>query len=815
MKLKDKLVLSLLFEDPGFIIDSNYKIPMSYDFLKLYSKLSRAYPDISDIKENIANDEFNNKLLNLLSLSKSELMCKANDMFDGIMQKYKALEFIKFPIAPEEVTYSQFTMDDRIIRVPNGKTKQYTIVVKDILDNIYKAPKGNYGYVQGKSYDLIPAIVCKYRYIMKLDIKRFFDSISKDVLTNALVSKGLSEYGVSEIIKIIYGSGEAFPTGSNISPVVANLLLEGLDKKFGRSEDKNTYCRYSDDITLGSDSMHEILSMSHTIKEWLLYHKLKLNLEKVQLYDTDKEVAIVFSHKIYKRNIIGIADYKREEYLEKMKLENVQSEESRNGIIESMRKWSTTKDKDYIIDNSPAFIEFNEYRFITPFANQSKLQKPKLEARPYIYYTDDKKFIHECSVSHLLEIYKAINKETGINSISTIEYSKLMYIILSSLNAFLYKNKNLGYSFEELVLIFIDSDFMTELIEDYLNINNNLNYTGLFRYYLLARRPLSRDIKACSKILKKVFSNKIIDSSKRGTITTENVNCFSISTDESYDESPAIDSLVIKEDVYKNINEVVRTEMKNSDMKKYILRGSDFDVIRNFEIVEALFSESKKAINNFKLFTDDVNFINFSYDLTDRVKAFFDSVTCITLDEKMFSSCDNGIYHVLGCEKLKIQNKDMNILSMDKCNENLEIGLNNVSRDTNGNLTIALSDRYYKNKDNLLGMRTDYINAYTQYYSLRAPDGNVAKCYFPVYSIHNVNMNTNVLRIKGSIPEYSQQKGKVTGTVTDVNISYNEYFIYFMNIIMELQDIYECFIGHLSISKSKNNKEEINEGGKK
>ena len=169
--------------------------------------------------------------------------------------------------------------------------------IKSIIEPRYeKIFLGNsYGYRPGKgatkAIRRVLAECCKkqYKYVLRLDIDNFFDTINHDILQKRLVATGMEP----EIVRLImlcvkmgkvrqnslewveteYGT----PQGAVLSPILSNLYLHSFDQ-FAVS--KNVpYVRYADDflfLTETKEQAEEILTKTEThLKE-----KLELSLNQ-------------------------------------------------------------------------------------------------------------------------------------------------------------------------------------------------------------------------------------------------------------------------------------------------------------------------------------------------------------------------------------------------------------------------------------------------------------------------------------------------------------------------------------------------------
>jgi len=136
------------------------------------------------------------------------------------------------------------------------------------------------------------------QWILEGDIKSCFDSISHDwLLNNVLIDKRiLREWLKAGYIEdqTLFPTAEGTPQGGIISPVLANLVLDGLEKAItklarGKTRHKVHMIRYADDFIITGDSQ-EVLEndIKPIIVEFLEQRGLTLSNEKTSITHIDK-----------------------------------------------------------------------------------------------------------------------------------------------------------------------------------------------------------------------------------------------------------------------------------------------------------------------------------------------------------------------------------------------------------------------------------------------------------------------------------------------------------------------------------------------
>ncbi len=117
-------------------------------------------------------------------------------------------------------------------------------------------------------------------FALKMDIKRFFDSIDHNIL-KILISKVVSDEKMIIIIDRIINSfhinkGVGIPLGNVTSQLFANIYLHELDDFIKQVLREKYYLRYCDDFIILSSSKSHLNSLIGPIREFLIK---KLHLE--------------------------------------------------------------------------------------------------------------------------------------------------------------------------------------------------------------------------------------------------------------------------------------------------------------------------------------------------------------------------------------------------------------------------------------------------------------------------------------------------------------------------------------------------------
>ncbi len=108
-------------------------------------------------------------------------------------------------------------------------------------------------------------------YVLKCDVRKFFDTMDQDVLMSIIRRRVLDEDALWLIKMIIksYGDGRGVPIGNLTSQLFANVYLNELDQFMKHSLHVKNYLRYTDDIAVVSDDREYLESLLPEISQYL------------------------------------------------------------------------------------------------------------------------------------------------------------------------------------------------------------------------------------------------------------------------------------------------------------------------------------------------------------------------------------------------------------------------------------------------------------------------------------------------------------------------------------------------------------------
>ena len=204
-----------------------------------------------------------------------------------------------------EKYYNKFTIKKR-----NGKNREILSpspdlkrIQKNILSELlYDKRISEYAKAYKKGSGLVDnaKIHTGYKYILKLDIKDFFNSVSYVDIYNIFLEYGFSS-SLCGLLSHLVTYDDYLPQGAPTSPYLSNLLLRDFDYIVGNWCNKNNinYTRYSDDLTFSMNEYNR--DIVRFIRKNLYKYNLELNNDKVCLIknsDKQKITGIVVNDKI-------------------------------------------------------------------------------------------------------------------------------------------------------------------------------------------------------------------------------------------------------------------------------------------------------------------------------------------------------------------------------------------------------------------------------------------------------------------------------------------------------------------------------------
>lgn len=228
----------------------------------------------------------------------------------------------------------------RPLGIPTIKDRVLQAVVKNSYEPHFEAKfeANSFGFRPGRStQDAIEQCFSRLQkgkdtWVFDADIKGAFDNINHDFIL-MVVQKLPGRELIKQWLKAGYVEAEVFnptnsgtPQGGIISPLLANIALDGLDellKKFikttiqirksgkrqGQQEkvksSKYGYIRYADDFLITARNEEDIKAVVPIVEEWLKQRGLTLNQDKTSITQIEQGVNFLgFNLRQYKGKIL-------------------------------------------------------------------------------------------------------------------------------------------------------------------------------------------------------------------------------------------------------------------------------------------------------------------------------------------------------------------------------------------------------------------------------------------------------------------------------------------------------------------------------
>ncbi len=169
------------------------------------------------------------------------------------------------PSAVRRVTIPKPDGGERILGIPNAIDRFIQQAILQVLTPIFDPgfSESSYGFRPGRSAH--QAVRQSRNYIeeghyvvVDIDLEKFFDRVNHDILMS-LIARKVTDKRLLKLIRrylqagimvegVRVASKEGTPQGSPLSPLLANIMLDELDKELEKRGHK--FCRYADDCNI-------------------------------------------------------------------------------------------------------------------------------------------------------------------------------------------------------------------------------------------------------------------------------------------------------------------------------------------------------------------------------------------------------------------------------------------------------------------------------------------------------------------------------------------------------------------------------------
>jgi RNA-directed DNA polymerase len=196
----------------------------------------------------------------------------------------------------------------RVLGIPNIRDRVVQGALKLILEPIFEADfqDGSYGYRPKRTAHaavnrVASAIVCRKTRVIDVDLKAYFDTVRHDLLMKKVAQRVEDETVLGLLKLILKASGKrGVPQGGVISPLLANLYLNEVDKMLERAKEVTRkgrytyieYARFADDMVILVDAYPQWEGLAKAAYRRLLEELIKLdlqiNIDKTRIVDLTK-----------------------------------------------------------------------------------------------------------------------------------------------------------------------------------------------------------------------------------------------------------------------------------------------------------------------------------------------------------------------------------------------------------------------------------------------------------------------------------------------------------------------------------------------
>lgn len=210
----------------------------------------------------------------------------------SIKQKLLVGKYNPSPVRRVEIPKSDGGV--RLLGIPTVLDRLIQQAIAQELNRIYNKTfsDSSYGFRPNKSAkDAIMKskeyINQGYVWVVDMDLEKFFDKVNHDILMERL-SRRIKDKRVLKLIRKYLKSGvmingikvsneQGTPQGGPLSPILANIMLDEVDKELERRGHK--FCRYADDQNIYVKSQKAGHRVFNSIKK-IIEKKLKLKVNE-------------------------------------------------------------------------------------------------------------------------------------------------------------------------------------------------------------------------------------------------------------------------------------------------------------------------------------------------------------------------------------------------------------------------------------------------------------------------------------------------------------------------------------------------------
>ena len=234
-------------------------------------------------------DYYAQEILNMLQTENVQLSQNTyQNIFDTSCMKYRLITVPRF--YPDQIIHWLVVM-----------------AIQPVLERgMYRYCCGsipNRGGIDAKAFVETAIQDGKMRYVAKLDISKFFNSVNPTILLSMFERKIKDRKMLSLIEKVLRNGGDCLPIGYYTSQWFSNFFLEGLDHYIKEQLHIKYYVRYVDDMVLIDSNKRKLHKAVKAINEYL--HTIGLSLKSTwQVWKLHSRPIDFVGYRFYKHRTV-------------------------------------------------------------------------------------------------------------------------------------------------------------------------------------------------------------------------------------------------------------------------------------------------------------------------------------------------------------------------------------------------------------------------------------------------------------------------------------------------------------------------------
>ena len=143
-----------------------------------------------------------------------------------------------------------------------------------------------FGYRPGLDMKLLKEYAKTFsgRYVLHIDLEKFFDNIDRKILINHLKTNfGVEDSVLVRVSKSLSRTGRGLPQGNVLSPLLSNAYLSAFDNAFTKN-----YARFSDDLYFAFDEASGEDTIIFQLIPKLNRLGLSINFQKIEVFNAER-----------------------------------------------------------------------------------------------------------------------------------------------------------------------------------------------------------------------------------------------------------------------------------------------------------------------------------------------------------------------------------------------------------------------------------------------------------------------------------------------------------------------------------------------